>query len=95
MQPHKPNIDFLRRRFSDALVNLLVLLPDKGEYFAAYLKLSCLFIGHNALIRGDDRHAKTAEHSGQFFLTRIHTKTGLGNSLNAGNDLIVLILSIL
>ena len=80
--------------FSFVLPDMFVL-PDKRQNLAAYLKLSCLLIGNYALVGGNDGDAESAKHSGKLFLAGIHTKAGLGDSLQAGDDLVVLILTVL
>ena len=59
------------------------------------LKLSCLLVSDNALVCGQDRNTKSAENLRKVVLASVHTKTRLGDSLDAGDDLLVLICTVL
>ena len=73
----------------------IFVLPDKRQNLAAYLKLSRLLIGNNALVGGNDGDSQAAKYFGKLFLAGIYAKTGLGNSLQSGDDLVILVFAVL
>ena len=83
------------RLFRPSVLTEPTVLPDERQNLAAYLKLSRLLVGNYALVGGNDGDSQSAEHSGKLFLAGINTKAGLGNSLQSGDDLVILILTVL
>ena len=73
---------------------LFIFLPDVSQNFAANLQLSCFLIGNNTLVSGNDCDTKTAQYAGKLFLTSVYTQAGFGDSLDTGNDLVVLIFTV-
>ena len=69
-------------------------LPDKGQYFAAYLQLPGFLVGNDALVGGNDSDAKSSQHLGELILACVHPQTRLGDPLDPGNDLLVLVFSV-
>ena len=72
-----------------------VSLPNESQNFAAYTKSACFLIGNHALVGGEDGDTKTAKYSWKLLLVCVYTQTGLGDSLNTGNDLLVLVFAVL
>ena len=71
--------------------------PDEIRYMlnlAADLKLTSLFVGDNALVGGKDSYAKTAKYFRQVLFVSVYTQTRFGNSLQAGDDLLILICTV-
>ena len=70
-------------------------LPHKRKHFSAYSKLARFLVSNHALVGGDNGGTKSAEYLGKLLLVCVYTQTGLGDSLDAGNDLLVLVLAVL
>src|SRR5215813_8114990 len=60
-------------------------LPDVGEDFPAHAALLGLLVGQQPAGGGDDGHAESAEHPGQFVLLRVDPQARLGHPLDAGD----------
>ena len=66
-------------------------LPDKCKNFAADFKLSGLLVGDHALVGGKDGSAESVKNLRNFILLCIDAQAGLGDSLKAGDDLVILV----
>ena len=53
------------------------------------MELASLFIGHDALGRGDDCDTQTTENLGQLVGADIHAQAGLGHAAETGDDLLL------
>ena len=72
--------------------------PDEIRYMlnlAADLKLTSLFVGDNALVGRNDCDSQTAKYSREILFVCVYTQTRFGNSLDAADDLLILICTIL
>ena len=65
-------------------------LPNECENFSAYLKLSCFLVRDNTLVSGQDRDSESSQDCGDLILSGVDAKSRLRDSLDAGNDLLVL-----
>ena len=63
-------------------------LPNECQDFAADMGLAGLLVGHDALGRGHNGNASHAE-PGQLVSTGIDTQAGLGDTAQAGDDLLL------
>ena len=70
------------------------ILPNKSQNFSAYALRARFLIGDNALICRNDSDSETAKYLRQLFLAGVYTQTRLGDSLQTGDDLLILILSV-
>src|SRR6187200_3025055 len=69
----------------DISLSCLSRLPDVGEDFPTHALLVRLAVGEQALARGDDRDAESAEHLGQARVLGVHAQAGLRDPADAGD----------
>src|SRR5207248_4102233 len=59
--------------------------PHLAEDLAAHAALARLAVGHETLVRGQDRDAHAAEHAGHRVGLRVHAQSRLGDPPHTGD----------
>ena len=71
------------------------LLPNESQNLAAYAKSACFLVGDHALVGGDDSGSKSAKYLRKLLFVCVYAQTRLGDSLDTGNDLLILVFAVL
>ena len=66
-------------------------LPYKCKDFTADIQLASLLVGHNALRCGNDGNTQATQYLRQLLSTCVYTQTRLGNALQAGDCLLIVV----
>ena len=67
------------------------ILPNKCKHFAADLKLSGLLVCYDTLVGGKDCNSESVKYLRNLIFASVNAKTGLGDSLKACDDLVILV----